>query len=97
MGDPQQKMSLPLRKRVRRFAAVPHFIRLGTQLWARDWATYSRPGGRVDLWAEIQLNVFTSARAEEYIESTSRAGSGRGLLYRVRTFLSSVSTTLHEL
>lgn len=30
-------------------AAIPHFIRLGTQLWERDWATYGRPGDRVDL------------------------------------------------
>jgi hypothetical protein len=77
-------MQLPLRKRIRRFAAVLHFIQLGTQLWERDWATFGRPGDRVDLWAEIQLNVFTSARVGEYIESTARAGSGRGLCYRVR-------------
>ena len=31
----------------------------------------------MDAWAEIQLNVFTSARVVEYIESTCRAGSGR--------------------
>ncbi|KAF9645059.1 hypothetical protein BDM02DRAFT_3190050 [Thelephora ganbajun] len=86
MGELQQKMQLPLRKRVRRFAAVPHFIRLGTQLWGRDWATYGRPGDRVDLWAEIQLNVFTSARVGEYIESTARAGSGRGLRYQDVSF-----------
>ncbi|KAF8652167.1 hypothetical protein AX16_004524 [Volvariella volvacea WC 439] len=86
MGDLQKEMELPLRKRIRRFATVPHFIRLGTQLWGRDWATYGRPGDRVDLWAEIQLNVFTSARVGEYIESTARAGSGRGLRYRDVSF-----------
>ena len=37
----------------------------------------------MDLWAEVQLNVFTSARVGEYIESTVRAGSGRGLHYRI--------------
>jgi hypothetical protein len=97
MGELQQKMSLPSRERVRRFATVPHFIRLGTQLWARDGPPMAVL--RVDLWAEIQLNVSTSARVGEYIESISRVGSGRGLLYRVRTFLSSVSisTTVDEL
>ncbi|KAG8980964.1 hypothetical protein FRB95_000474 [Tulasnella sp. JGI-2019a] len=79
-------MQLPLRKRIRRFAAVFHFIQLGTQLWERDWATFGRPGDRVDLWAEIQLNIFTSARVGEYIESTARAGSGRGLCYRDVSF-----------
>ncbi|THH17986.1 hypothetical protein EW146_g2912 [Bondarzewia mesenterica] len=96
MGELQQEMQLPLRKRVRRFAAVPHFIRLGTQLWGRDWATFGRPGDRVDLWAEIQLNVFTSARVGEYIESTARAGSSRELRYQARLCANSVSTGVDE-
>jgi hypothetical protein len=41
----------------------------------------------VDLWAEIQLNVFTSSRVGEYIESTCHGGSGRGLHYRVSAFV----------
>jgi hypothetical protein len=48
---------------------------------------YDTPGVRVDLWAEVQLSVFTSARVGAYIESTSRAGSGRGLHYRVSVIL----------
>lgn len=44
---------------------------------------YEKPGIRVDVWAEIQLNAFTSARVGEFLESTCRAGSGRGLHYRV--------------
>jgi hypothetical protein len=31
---------------------------------------YDNPGTRVDVWAEIQFHVFTSARVNEYIEST---------------------------
>ena len=30
------------------------------------------------------LNVFTSARVGEYIESTAREGTGRGLYYKIR-------------
>jgi hypothetical protein len=37
----------------------------------------------VEVWGEIQLNIFTSARVGEYIESTCRAGSGRGLYFQV--------------
>ncbi|KAJ7648133.1 hypothetical protein FB45DRAFT_1102841 [Roridomyces roridus] len=85
-GELQRELELPLRKRVRRFAAVPHFIRLGTQLWANDWATFGRSGDRVDFWAELQLYAFTSGRVGEYIESTARAGSGRGLRYRDVSF-----------
>lgn len=64
-------------------ALMVHFLYLGTQLWQNDWLMFETPGARVDLWAEIQLNVFTSARVGGYIESTVRAGSGRGLHYRV--------------
>jgi hypothetical protein len=44
---------------------------------------YEKPGISVDAWAEVQLNVFTSAKVGEFIESTCRAGSGRGLHYRI--------------
>lgn len=39
----------------------------------------------IELWAEIQLHAFTSARVGEYFESTCRAGPDRGLHYRVYT------------
>jgi hypothetical protein len=38
---------------------------------------------RADAWAEIQLNVFTSAKVGEFIKLTCRAGFSRGLHYRV--------------
>ncbi|KAG8874535.1 hypothetical protein FRB98_008358, partial [Tulasnella sp. 332] len=41
---------------------------------------------QVDFWAELQLHGFTSGRVGEYIESTARAGSGRGLRYRDVSF-----------
>jgi hypothetical protein len=59
------------------------FFYLGRQLWQNDWHMYQKPGIRVEVWGEIQLNVFTSARVGEYIESTCRAGSGRGLYFQV--------------
>ena len=68
-----------------------YFLYLGTQLWQNDWLMYEKPGIRVDAWAEIQLNVFTSARVGEYIESTCRADSGRGLHYRVSALSSQTS------
>jgi hypothetical protein len=71
------------RKRERRYGAMVHFKHLGTQLWRCDWNVYSKPGIRLDLWGEIQANVFSSSRVGEYIESTCRPGSGRGLYYRV--------------
>ena len=85
--DPLRKeLGMAHRKRIRSYGTTNHFIHLGTQLWEKDWQIYDKSRVRVDTWAKIQLYVFTSARVGEYIESTCRAGSGRGLRYRVSTF-----------
>ena len=60
-----------------------HFVYLGTLSWKFDWYRYGSPKDRLDLWDGIMLNVFTSARVGDYIESTAREGSGRGLRYKV--------------
>lgn len=84
--DPFAKVGgVPLRKRLRSFGTTNHFLHLGTQLWEKDWHTHGKPRIRVDTWAKIQLDVFSSARVGEYIESSCRAGSGRGLYYSVST------------
>ncbi|KAL2041983.1 hypothetical protein N7G274_005171 [Stereocaulon virgatum] len=82
----RDELGLAHRKRLRSYGTTNHFIHLGTQLWEKDWQIYDKPRIRVDTWAKIQLYVFTSARVGEYIESTCRAGSGRGLYYRDMTF-----------
>jgi hypothetical protein len=38
-------------------------ICLETQLWQNDWNMHEKPGVKADVWAEIQLNVLTSARS----------------------------------
>ena len=55
-------MNLARRKGEKCYGTIVHFLYLGTQLWQNDWLMFETPGARVDLWAEIQLNVFTSAR-----------------------------------
>lgn len=81
----REELGLAHRKRLRCYGTINHFKHLGTQLWEKDWQIYDKPRILVDTWAKIQLYVFTSARVGEYIESTCRAGSGRGLYYRVST------------
>jgi hypothetical protein len=44
---------------------------------------YAKLGIRVEIWGEIQLNIFISARVGEYIESTYRIDSGQDLYLRV--------------
>ena len=80
------ELGLAHRKRIRSYGTTNHFIHLGTQLWEKDWQIYDKPRVRVDTWAKIQLYMFTSAKVGKFIESTCRAGSGRGLYYRMSTF-----------
>lgn len=82
----QLELKLARKKRERCYATMIHFVHLGTQLWQNDWHRYERPGIRIEVWAEIQLHAFTPARVGEYLESTYRAGSGRGLYFRVSAF-----------
>lgn len=81
--DLQKELKLPRYKRARKYAAMPHLVYLARLLWGYDWYRYGSPKDRLDLWDGILLNVFTSARVGEYIESTAREGSGRGLRYNV--------------
>lgn len=63
--------------------AATALLNASSQSQELGWHMYQKPGIRVEVWGEIQLNVFTSARVGEYIESTCRAGSGRGLYFQV--------------
>ena len=76
-------MKLARQKSARKFGTMLHFVYLGTQLWKYDWHLYDSPKHRLELWDGIMLNVFTSGRVSDYIESTAREGSGRGLYYKV--------------
>ncbi len=80
------ELDLAHRKRIRSYDIINHFIHLGTQLWEKDWQIYDKSRIRVNTWAKIQLYVFTSVRVGEYIEFICRAGSDRGLYYRVSIF-----------
>lgn len=69
----QLELNLARRKRERCYGTMIHFLFLGTQLWQNDWHMYEKPGLRVDVWAEIQLNIFSSARVGEFLEFTCRS------------------------
>lgn len=48
---------------------------------------YRKPGTRVDDWGLHLSIVFTTSRIGEYIESTCRRGSDRGLYFKVSGLL----------
>jgi hypothetical protein len=53
-------------------------------MWAMDWYIYETPKTRVSDWADFLVMVCSSSRIGEYIESSARQNSGRGLYYKVR-------------
>ena len=59
-----------------------HLFHLMVQSWKNDWHMFRTPGDRIKLAGEILANVFTAARAGEFVESSARVRSGRGLHYR---------------
>jgi len=71
-------------KRPRRYTTKNHFLHLGRQMWSNDWYIYDSPKVRVLDWTDTIVIVCSLARVGEYIESSCRAGSGRGLHYKVR-------------
>jgi hypothetical protein len=52
-------------------------------MWQRDWHEYKLPGTRVSDHALLLSNLFTAGRIGDYIESSARRGTERGLKYKV--------------
>ncbi|KAF2007873.1 hypothetical protein P154DRAFT_568700 [Amniculicola lignicola CBS 123094] len=75
-------LELPFRKRLRRYGSQIHFFHLGTQWWKNDWFVLLKPRRRVEIWALIMACVFSTSRIGEFVESTCRLGSGRGLRFQ---------------
>ena len=48
-----------------------------------DWFEYKSPATRVDDWLLHLSNTFSSSRIGEYIESSCRPNTGRGLYFKV--------------
>lgn len=63
---------------------IENFMYMERQLWQSDGHEYLHDGYRVLISAKLKCHVFTSARVGEISESSSRAGTGNGLLYKVR-------------
>lgn len=84
-GPLKDELGLLAEKRPRRYANQNHLLLYAEQLWARDWFVYQKPETRVSDWGLFLSNVFSTSRIGEYIESSSRRGSDRGLYYKVST------------
>ncbi|KAL2385941.1 hypothetical protein RJZ90_000952 [Blastomyces dermatitidis] len=63
----------------RDFVTLNHFRNLIQQLWKNDWYEFPFPIYRVYFSAFLKMCMYSTARVGEYLESTARRGSGRGL------------------
>ncbi|PGH27130.1 hypothetical protein AJ80_01086 [Polytolypa hystricis UAMH7299] len=70
---------LSLEQHQRDYVMIKHFKNLIQQLWQNDWYEFPYPLYRVYLSVLLKMCMYSSARVGEYVESTGRAGSGRGL------------------
>jgi hypothetical protein len=70
-------------KRVRHYLTIPYFRILMEHMWTKDWYEYDHGGTMVNDYALYVFSLYSSARVGEYIESSMRRKSGRGLKYRV--------------
>ena len=52
-------------------------------MWLNDWYEYKHDGVRVRNTAAMHLYAYSTGRIGDYVESTARAGSGKGLHYAV--------------
>ncbi|KAM5341395.1 hypothetical protein ACJ41O_014426 [Fusarium nematophilum] len=86
-GPLAEEMGMPKTKRPRRFATKNVMLNFARQLWAADWVEFKRPATVVDDWGLLLGNAYSSSRIGEYIESSCRSGTGRGLYFKDLTFV----------
>jgi hypothetical protein len=79
--------------RPRLYLTVPHFRILMEHMWTKDWYQYQHGGTMVNDYTLQLFSLYSSSRVGEYIESTARKGSGRGLKYKVRCLESNLQYT----
>ncbi|EDN09247.1 predicted protein [Histoplasma mississippiense (nom. inval.)] len=63
----------------RDYLTLIHFKNLLRQLWQNDWYLYPFPIYRVYVSSLLKHFTYSSGRVGEYLESTARLGSARGL------------------
>uniref|UniRef100_L7J0I7 Uncharacterized protein n=1 Tax=Pyricularia oryzae (strain P131) TaxID=1143193 RepID=L7J0I7_PYRO1 len=81
-GPLKKKIGLSDLKRPKTYMTIENFMYMERQLWQSDGHEYLHDGYRVLISAKLKCHVFTSARVGEISESSSRAGTGNGLLYK---------------
>ncbi|EEQ32556.1 conserved hypothetical protein [Microsporum canis CBS 113480] len=63
----------------RNYVTLIHFQNLLRQLWENDWHIFQFPIYRVYLSCLLKVCIYSSGRVGEFVESSARTGSNRGL------------------
>jgi hypothetical protein len=68
--------------RIRHYLTVPYFRIPMEHMWTKDWYQYDHGGTQVNDHGKYIFHIYSPSRVGEFIESSSRKGSGRGFLYK---------------
>ncbi|KAK7428382.1 hypothetical protein QQZ08_005139 [Neonectria magnoliae] len=90
-GPLTDEMGMPKTKRPQRFATKNVLLNFAKQLWAADRVEPRRPATPVDDWGLLLGNAYSSSRIGEYIESSCRSGTSRGLYFKDLTFVAFIN------
>ncbi|KAF1953125.1 hypothetical protein CC80DRAFT_551828 [Byssothecium circinans] len=86
-GELMEELRLLREKKPRRYANSSHITSFGKRYWGGDWKEYDSPATRLNDWDLFLVDVFSSARILDYIESTCRRGTNRGLKFKDVMFI----------
>jgi hypothetical protein len=75
-GALMDEIPLLREKKPRRFANSNHLAFYAELYWGHDWKEYDEPATRVNDWDLFLVDIYSSARIGDYIESSSRSGTG---------------------
>ncbi|EGE04691.1 hypothetical protein TEQG_03558 [Trichophyton equinum CBS 127.97] len=78
-GELDAHVPLNREHRERNYLTLTHFQNLLQQLWRKDWYMFTFPIYQVYLSSLLKSCMYSSGRVGEYVESTARPDSDRGL------------------
>jgi len=76
-------LGLSTAHRPRHYLTLKKYKILVSVVWENDWHEFDYEGARVGFCAKMNFFCFSSARLGELTESSAKAGTRKGLYYRI--------------
>lgn len=77
------KLGLSTAHRPKHYLTLKKYKIIASVVWDKDWYEFDHEAARVAFSAKLNMFCFSSARIGEVTESSAKAGTGKGLYYRV--------------